>query len=337
MLTLGKAKRWSCRRSRPTRKYRRDRPDGGPGRGDGAVRHGPPPLPAGEERRRHRRGVAVRGRVPGAGEKITLSVFSPTSGFETGKVEADGDGQPDAACDLSPDSGTFAIGHRGTGKVTVWDVRKKAKKLGRLRAVQATSRSTRRRSWRRAPDRSRRTGWSRSRPRGPSTCGTWRRRPRPASTPPRAAVGKAAGRAPRLANRQGVVVAVGGAVYSVNAGRGCGRRRGRGPRRRRGEVARTRGVAVGAGGVRVRDGRGRKRERAVGHLSDGKLGSVFRLAGGHGRADGRELVRRPVGDGDVRNGGGGGIRRRRGGAVPASGGRRAAGDKAAVAAADGGL
>ncbi|HYH68152.1 MAG TPA: hypothetical protein VD866_25895, partial [Urbifossiella sp.] len=76
-------------------------------------------------------GVAWRSAAgfQGAGEKITLSVFSPTSGFETGKVEADGDGLPDAACDLSADGGTFAIGHRGTGKVTVWDVRKKAKKL----------------------------------------------------------------------------------------------------------------------------------------------------------------------------------------------------------------
>ncbi|MBN9517286.1 hypothetical protein J0H58_02020 [bacterium] len=65
----------------------------------------------------------------GVGEKVTLTLFSPNSGKETAKVEVDHDGTPDPAADLSVDGGTFAIGHRTTGKVTVWDVRKKAKKL----------------------------------------------------------------------------------------------------------------------------------------------------------------------------------------------------------------
>jgi len=285
-------------------------------------------------------GVAWRSAAgfQGAGEKITLSVFSPTSGFETGKVEADGDGLPDAACDLSADSGTFAIGHRGTGKVTVWDVRKKAKKLdafdpykdkpehkaAKLAAVYLTE----------PPDRVVTV----------TTAGAvhvWDVATKAEAgeyVPPRAAAGKVvAGRgAAALANRQGVVVAVGGAVYSVNAVGAVG---GGEVAELGGDVGKSLALAASPSGRVVyafeTDADGKK-ERAVAHLSAGKLGSVFRWPADAGEptaaswsGDQSAAVTSGSGAGVVFDGEEGRFRPQ---AVV-----RAAGDKAAVAAADGGL
>ncbi|HEX4613911.1 MAG TPA: hypothetical protein VH092_37365, partial [Urbifossiella sp.] len=165
-------------------------------------------------------GVAWRSYAgfQGSGEKITLSLFSPNSGKEVVKVEGDGDGTPDPACDLSADGGTFALGNRTTGKVTVWDVRKKQKKLdafdpyadkpehksAKLAAVYLTE----------PPDRLVTV----------TTAGAvhvWEVGTKAAAgeyLPPKAAAGKVApGRGvAAFPNRQGVVVAVGGVIYKVD-------------------------------------------------------------------------------------------------------------------------
>ena len=285
-------------------------------------------------------GVAWRSATgfQGAGEKITISLFSPTSGTETAKLEADGDGQAEPACDLSADSGTFAIGHRGSSKVTVWDVRKKAKKLdafdpykekpehktAKLAAVYLTE----------PPDRVVTV----------TTAGAvhvWDVATKAEVgeyVPPRAAVGKVvAGRgAAALANRQGVVVAVGGAIYSVNAVGVVG---GGEVASLDGDVGKSLAVAVSPGGRVVyafeTDADG-KRERAVAHLSEGKLGAVFRWPADVGEptaaswsGDQAAVVSAGPGAGVVFDGEEGRFRPQA--AV------RAAGDKAAVLATDGGL
>lgn len=154
----------------------------------------------------------------GVGEKVTLSLFSPNTGKETAKVEVDHDGTPDPAADVSVDGGTFAHGHRTTGKVTVWDVRKKTKKLdafdpyadkpehraAKLAAVYLTE----------PPDRVVTV----------TTAGAvhvWDVATKALAgeyVPAKAAAGKVAGGrgvAP-LPTRRGVVVAVGGVIYKVD-------------------------------------------------------------------------------------------------------------------------
>lgn len=152
----------------------------------------------------------------GAGEKITLSRFSRT-GLEIAKLEADGDGGADAACDLSADGKRFAVGHRVNNKVTVFDVAAKTrlidgfdpyaalpdKKDVKLAAVFLTE----------PPDRLVTVSsagvvhvWDIA---TKAPAGTFApARP----TPGKVATGRAAAAAP---NRQSVVVAAGGVVYQV--------------------------------------------------------------------------------------------------------------------------
>ncbi|MFO0796707.1 MAG: hypothetical protein U0804_04465 [Gemmataceae bacterium] len=212
----------------------------------------------------------------GAGEKLTLTLFSADSGRETAKVEADGDGAADPACDLSADAGTFAVGNRTTGRVTVWDVKKKAKKLdafdpfaakpehkaAKLAAVYLTQ----------PPDKLVTvtsagvvTVWDVA---TKAEVGEF--------VPPRAAPGKVvAGRGTAvMTNRQGVVVAVGGAVYTVSAGGAGGAVAELG-----GDVGRSLALSVSPAGRVVyafeTDADGKK-EKAVAHMSEGKTGPILR-------------------------------------------------------------
>jgi hypothetical protein len=59
----------------------------------------------------------------GRGEKLLLGVFGTQSGRQVGKVEVDGDGQPDPACDLSADADRFAHANRAAGTVSVFNTR----------------------------------------------------------------------------------------------------------------------------------------------------------------------------------------------------------------------
>lgn len=214
----------------------------------------------------------------GAGEKITLSLFSPTSGTETAKVEADSDGLPDPACDLSADGGTFVFGNRTSGKVTVWDVRKKSKKLdafdpykdkpehkaAKLAAVYLTE----------PPDKLITV----------TTAGAvhvWDVATKAEAgeyVPPKAAAGKVtAGRgAAAMTNRQGVVVAVGGVVHAVTAVGGVN---GTQVADLGGDVGKSLALAMSPSGRVVyafeTDDNGKK-EKAVVDLSEGKLGKVLR-------------------------------------------------------------
>jgi hypothetical protein len=225
-------------------------------------------------------GVAWRSApgFQGFGEKITLTLFSPNSGRETAKVEADGDGSPDPACDLSADGGTFALGSRVTGRVTVWDVRKKQKKLdafdpyadkpehkaAKLAAVYLTE----------PPGRLVTV----------TTAGAVHvfevgtKALAGEYVPPKAAAGKVApGRGvAAVPSRKGVVVAVGGTVYKVDA---AGAVTGSQLEDLGTDVGRSLALAVSPGGRVLyafeADADGKK-ERAVAELAGGKLGPVFR-------------------------------------------------------------
>ncbi|QDU18393.1 zinc ribbon domain-containing protein [Urbifossiella limnaea] len=225
-------------------------------------------------------GVAWRSAAgfQGAGEKITLTLFSADSGRETAKVEADGDGAADPACDLSADAGTFAIGNRTTGRVTVWDVKKKAKKLdafdpfaakpehkaAKLAAVYLTQ----------PPDKVVTVTTA-------GVVNVWDVATKAEVgefVPPRAAPGKVvAGRGTAVTtNRQGVVVAVGGAVYAVSAVGAVG---GSAVAELGGDVGRSLALSVSPAGRVVyafeTDADGKK-ERAVAHMSEGKTGPILR-------------------------------------------------------------
>ncbi len=225
-------------------------------------------------------GVLWRSAVgfQGVGEKVTLTLFSPNSGKETAKVEVDHDGTPDPAADLSVDGGTFAVGHRTTGKVTVWDVRKKAKKLdafdpyadkpehkaAKLAAVYLTE----------PPDRVVTV----------TTAGAvhvWDVATKGLAgeyVPAKAAPNKVAGGrgvAP-LPTRRGVVVAVGGTVYKVDT---AGAVTGTEAEDLGGDVGRSLALAVSPGGKVLYafetdvDG---KREKAVMQLAGGNRSPAFR-------------------------------------------------------------
>lgn len=225
-------------------------------------------------------GVAWRSNAgfQGSGEKISLSLFSPNTGKELAKVESDGDGTPDPACDLSVDGGTFAIGNRLTGKVTVWDVRKKAKKLdafdpykdlpehkaAKLAAVYLTE----------PPDKLVTV----------TTAGAvhvWDVGSKAAAgefVPPKAAPGKVADRrgvAP-FPNRRGVVVAVAGVVYKVSTFEGVA---GSPAEDLGGDVGRSLALAVSPGGKLLyafeTDADGKK-EKAVMMLAEGSRSLALR-------------------------------------------------------------
>jgi hypothetical protein len=215
----------------------------------------------------------------GAGEKLTLTRFSPQSGAEVVKLEVDGDGSPDPACDVSADGKLFAVGNRGTGKLTVWDVMGKKKlidghdvyagkaehKAAKLAAVYLTE----------PPDRVVTV----------TTAGAvhvWEVATAAAAgefVPPKAAAGKVQpgrGVAP-LPNRQGVVVAVGGTVYRVSTAGSVGG----GPAAELGgDVGRSLALAASPEGRVVyafeTDADGKKEQAVIG-LHDGKKSKAVRL------------------------------------------------------------
>jgi hypothetical protein len=225
-------------------------------------------------------GVAWRSNAgfQGTGEKITLSLFSPNTGNEVTKVEADGDGAPDPLCDLSVDGGVFVIGSRASGKVTVWDTRQKKKlldgfdpyadkpehKSAKLAAVYLTE----------PPGRVATV----------TTAGAvhvWEvatKAPAGEFVPPAAVPGKvAAGRGVAPApNRQGLVVAAGGKVFQVAT---AGAVAGTPVEDLGGDVGRSLALAVAPSGRVVyafeTDADGKK-ERAVAFLRGGLKGPAQR-------------------------------------------------------------
>src|SRR5438477_2119952 len=69
--------------------------------------------------------VQVAAGFQGKGEKLALERFSPVGGKRPDRLEFAGDGKPEPACDVTPETDLFV--HAADGKLTVWRLADKSK------------------------------------------------------------------------------------------------------------------------------------------------------------------------------------------------------------------